>query len=322
MRLTIENHSILCKRPLVSVIVITFQHAVYITSCLESLINQDTNFEYEILIGEDDSNDGTREICVDYAKKYPDKIRLFLRDSSDKHIFKGRVTERKNLVGLIECARGKYLAFCEGDDYWCNNLKLQEQIDGIKSTQSTYSYHDVRVYYQNIKSFHSKSFISQVYNGFEMTNKNISLIDIYFNRVMHLSSLIIEKPKSIPDFFWRLPYGDIGIFALAVTSGKGFYYNKISSVYRKHNAGWSATRGFSNGDKFVAAFEIDRYYGGKNLEELITLSIKYLSETVQFKEEDFKNGRVIVPAPLKVLFYNIKFRTYLFFKRKGLIRPV
>jgi glycosyltransferase involved in cell wall biosynthesis len=66
--------------PLVSVTVTAYQHVNYIKECLDGIIMQKTNFDFEIIVGEDESTDGTRELCIEYAEKYPDKIRLFLRD--------------------------------------------------------------------------------------------------------------------------------------------------------------------------------------------------------------------------------------------------
>ena len=66
--------------PLVSITVATYQHVDYIKQCLDGILMQKTNFLYEIIIGEDGSIDGTQEICKEYARKYPDKIRLFIRD--------------------------------------------------------------------------------------------------------------------------------------------------------------------------------------------------------------------------------------------------
>ena len=71
------------NNPLVSVCIQTYQHVNYIQECLDSILNQDTDFNFEILLGEDESIDGTREICKQYAEKYPNTIRLFLRQRKD-----------------------------------------------------------------------------------------------------------------------------------------------------------------------------------------------------------------------------------------------
>ncbi|WP_439474753.1 glycosyltransferase family 2 protein [Algoriphagus formosus] len=115
--------------PLVSVCVPTFQHAKYIKQCLETIIGQKTSFSYEILIGEDASTDGTREICKSIAEKNQDKVRLFLRDANEKWTRDGKKVGRKNHLELYQSARGKFICICDGDDYWMNENKLQYQVD-------------------------------------------------------------------------------------------------------------------------------------------------------------------------------------------------
>lgn len=123
-------------KPLVSICTSTYQHKRYIKDCLDAILIQKTNFDFELIIGEDESNDGTREICKEYAKKYPDKIRLFLRNrkTSQLHDKDGKLITRFNGKWTRESARGKYIALCEGDDYWTDPLKLQKQVDFLKKT--------------------------------------------------------------------------------------------------------------------------------------------------------------------------------------------
>jgi glycosyltransferase involved in cell wall biosynthesis len=117
------------RLPLVSVIVLAYRHAGYIGACLDGILKQRTDFDFEIIIGEDGSTDGTREICVEYAGRHPDKIRLFLRDrrlsigrddSGDPIIFNG--------IWANFAARGRYVAKCDGDDYWTDPDKLAKQV--------------------------------------------------------------------------------------------------------------------------------------------------------------------------------------------------
>ena len=106
-------------QPLVSVKMITYNHAPYIAQAIEGVIQQKTNFPFELVIGEDCSTDGTREIVFDYQRKYPDIIRVI---TSDKN-----VGMNKNGYRTMKACRGKYVAFCEGDDYWHHPNKLQIQ---------------------------------------------------------------------------------------------------------------------------------------------------------------------------------------------------
>lgn len=121
------------KQPLVSISIITYNQAEYISQAIEGALMQKTNFDYEILIGEDDSSDGTREICKKYAAKHPDKIRLFLNKRKNVIYVSGYPTGRRNMINNLKNARGKYIAFCEGDDYWTDSYKLQKQVDFLEA---------------------------------------------------------------------------------------------------------------------------------------------------------------------------------------------
>ncbi len=120
----ISDPSALVKEPLVSAKMITYNHAPYIAQAIEGVLQQEVDFPYELVIGEDCSTDGTREIVFDYQKKYPDIIRVI---TSDKN-----VGARKNGLRTGKPCRGKYIAYCEGDDYWHHPLKLQKQVDFLE----------------------------------------------------------------------------------------------------------------------------------------------------------------------------------------------
>ena len=107
--------------PLVSVKMITYNHAPYIAQAIEGVLMQKTSFPFELVIGEDCSTDGTREIVVDYKTRFPHIIRVV---TSERNV--GMM--KNGLRTLAEC-KGKYIAFCEGDDYWHRQDKLQMQVD-------------------------------------------------------------------------------------------------------------------------------------------------------------------------------------------------
>jgi glycosyltransferase involved in cell wall biosynthesis len=115
------------ETPSVAVCMVTYNHEKYITQAVESIVSQQTNFPYKLFIGEDCSTDKTRIICLELKEKYPDKIELLLNE--------------KNLGGTKNTARvyaacfayGKYIAICEGDDYWTDPYKLQKQVDFLEA---------------------------------------------------------------------------------------------------------------------------------------------------------------------------------------------
>jgi glycosyltransferase involved in cell wall biosynthesis len=106
--------------PKVSIFIVTYNHENYISQCIDSVLSQVTNFDYEIIIGEDCSYDNTLQICLNYQLEHKN-IRLL---KSDKNI--GLIA---NWIRSIKACRGKYIAICEGDDFWIDPNKLQIQTD-------------------------------------------------------------------------------------------------------------------------------------------------------------------------------------------------
>lgn len=109
----------------ISVIIVTYNQEHTIGRAIESVLNQDTEATYEIVIGDDCSNDGTEAVCRDYATRFPDKIRYIRRTQN--------LGLQQNYYDCIAMARGRYLADCAGDDYWVDSLKLQRQFETLES---------------------------------------------------------------------------------------------------------------------------------------------------------------------------------------------
>ena len=115
--------------PLVSVCVITYNHGKYIRQCLDGILMQEVNFPYEVLIHDDASPDDTADIILEYEAKYPDVIKPICRTVNQYS--QGIDVSRFN----FERAQGKYIAQCEGDDYWTDPRKLQMQVDFLEKNQ-------------------------------------------------------------------------------------------------------------------------------------------------------------------------------------------
>lgn len=121
-----NNHDIT-----VSIIMLCYNHKAYIRQALDSIFSQKTKYNFELLITDDCSQDGSQEILLEYKKKYPNKIRLFLR--------KKNLGTTKNSYYLRTIAKGKYLAALEGDDFWCSDNKLEKQLDFLESHPEYYA---------------------------------------------------------------------------------------------------------------------------------------------------------------------------------------
>lgn len=114
--------------PEVSVIVVTYNQEGTIARALDSILAQECDFDFEIIVGEDGSSDGTREICRDYALRYPERIRL-LPEASNKGVV-------DNYFDCLAVCRGQFVADCAGDDYWPCQERMQSQRDFLRSNPS------------------------------------------------------------------------------------------------------------------------------------------------------------------------------------------
>ncbi len=129
--ITYETKEAQSQFPDISVVVITYNQEMYIRECLDSIIDQVTQYSFEIIIGEDCSTDDTLLVCQEYLHKYPQHIRILHSIVNQGFL--------RNYFSTLSASRGKYIAPCAGDDYWCDQYKLQKEVDFIKNN-SGYSF--------------------------------------------------------------------------------------------------------------------------------------------------------------------------------------
>jgi glycosyltransferase involved in cell wall biosynthesis len=164
--------------PLVSVLIISYNHEKYIRQAIEGCLMQQTSFPYEIIIHDDASTDSSAKIIQEYADKYPELIIPILQ--KENQYSKG---VRIIATLLIPVARGKYIALCEGDDYWTNPQKLERQVDFLeKHSEFSGSAHQSLVLKEKIQ----KIFKQKV-------KPNLCLNDLLSGRVFHTASFLFRK---------------------------------------------------------------------------------------------------------------------------------
>ena len=122
----VSDSSRLPKFPLVSVLMLAYNHERYLAEAIESIVAQQCDFPFELVVGEDASTDGTLQVALNYQKLYPEIIRVVHSTSN--------VGMNANGLRVFECSRGRYIAFCEGDDFWCALDKLAQQVRAIEET--------------------------------------------------------------------------------------------------------------------------------------------------------------------------------------------
>ena len=224
--------------PLVSVVVMTYQHATYIRECIDSILSQKTLFPFEIVIGEDGSSDGTREICIEYAEKYLDKIRLFLRDRSLSQFYlpDGHVV-RFNSLFTREATRGKYIAVCEGDDYWTDDGKLTAQVTEMEGDGSiSICSHNYMEYLEEQKIFRKNS-SDEVLNSLpEKFSYSYADMPCWVTQPLTVMHRKEDYPSSELIFsytYWR----DNHVVYYLLKKGKGLFLNSSMGIYRKTGKG-------------------------------------------------------------------------------------
>ncbi|WP_299334731.1 glycosyltransferase family 2 protein [uncultured Psychroserpens sp.] len=286
-------------KPLVSIITITYNHIDYIQQCLDSLINQDTNFEFEILLGDDCSNDGTRELCIDYAKKYPSVIRLFLHERENNIAIDGRPSGRFNYVYNFTKAKGKYIAVCEGDDFWVDSKKLQKQIDFLE-INPTYSFCWTRFNVLN----NSTGELQLDFNG-KYFSDDSDIVDFDFERSLkgwHIGNLTLVYKKEWLDISIHNKFKyfrDIYIIAQLLKKGNGACLNFVGAHYRQHGSGIHSSISVFEGFKLGYFTHREIYKdNAKN---------KFLKRKYHLSFQNYVNALIVDRQLLKAFLLNFKF---------------
>ena len=206
--------------PLVSVRTSTYNHGKYIKACIEGVLMQKTTFPIEFIIGEDCSTDETREIVFGYAKRYPDIIRVITADYN--------VGSKANGRRCIRVCRGKYMAICEGDDYWTDPYKLQKQVDFLEG-HPEYGLVYAKAKYFNQKQQKFEGVLGKDYISFEnLLRENI----IPTLTVMLRKSLIFQYYNEIDvsKMGWKM--GDYPLWLWVAERSKLYFINDVVAVYR------------------------------------------------------------------------------------------
>ncbi|SKB36743.1 Glycosyltransferase involved in cell wall bisynthesis [Salegentibacter holothuriorum] len=255
--------------PLVSICIQTYNQASYIKESLDAILSQKINFSIELLLGDDDSTDGTREICIAYAKKYPEKIRLFFHHRMNNISVSGKPTGIFNSLYNIFSSRGKFIAYCDGDDLWDDTYKLQKQVDYLRANPNTsFTYHEVKLIDKNGLLISNNSDLKLSERDFTSTQLKKAFIQPPISTWCFRNQI-----KDIPIEFTKIFNGDNFWMSLLGNYGDGKYLENIKpSFYRIHPASiWStAEKSFQLKSKFETYSYLSKYYKrkkDKNLSE-------------------------------------------------------
>jgi lipopolysaccharide biosynthesis glycosyltransferase len=216
------------QQVMVSVICLTYNHREFIERTLEGIISQETDFDFEVIVSDDASTDGTQDIIRKFHDKYPNKIKNVLRDVN--------VGIGQNCYEALKMAKGKYLAGCDGDDFWIDSHKLQEQIDFLESNSDYTICCSSLIIADNdkknisfINDYISKNYILKDYYGFK------DLLNCRFIA----SCTVVMRWKlhgNVPDFIRQYNIIDFPLSLIHAAFGKIKVMNdKIYSQYNIHN---------------------------------------------------------------------------------------
>lgn len=238
--------------PMVSVIVPTYQHSAYIEQCLDGILMQQTTFPVEILVGEDESDDGTREICQRYAEAHPQLIRLRLGSRKDVIRILGKPTGRYNALGLLKAARGRYIALCEGDDYWTDPLKLQKQVDFLERHPGY------------TMCFHHANLLKEGEIQLFPIPPEVDLSDVQYDDLLRTYNFITTASvlfrnvfKSVPDWFLKVPFLDMALYAVAASKGKVKCLEDNMAVWRFTGTGsWTGLELWEQNTRLLMSFDL------------------------------------------------------------------
>lgn len=214
---------------------LTYNHEPYIRQCLDGFVMQKTNFKFEAIVHDDASTDGTASIIREYAEKYPDIIKPIFETEN-------QYSKKDGSLGRIMDAhtRGKYVAMCEGDDYWTDPLKLQKQVDFLEShPEYVMCSHFFQNFIQDSKSFSG-------YGPICIIKDKSYDFDYYIKReawITHPLSVMYRK-SALNSSKYRdcILKKDLTLFYFLLKQGKGYLMKDIMAVYRKHSGGvWSGS---------------------------------------------------------------------------------
>ncbi|MFC0876129.1 glycosyltransferase family 2 protein [Saccharicrinis sp. FJH2] len=216
--------------PVLSIICLTYNHEKYVRDALDGFLMQQTSFPIEIIVHDDASTDKTQEIIKEYYSKCPDVIKPILQKENQKSKGNGIVSKI-----TYNAAKGKYIALCEGDDYWTDPHKLQKQVDFLE-IHNDYSAiaHQVNVIYSSANK--------ETHLFRDNVPSVITINDIIEARYFHTASIVFRTQvlRNNVDLPQNIISGDRALYILLCSNGKIKFLSDVMGVYRKNEGGISS----------------------------------------------------------------------------------
>lgn len=206
----------------VSIFMLTYNQEHFIAQTIESVLMQKTNFNYQLVIGEDFSTDETRRICENYAVQYPQKIKLL-------PALVKNIGLTANYMRTIQECDGKYIAICDGDDYWIDEFKLQKQVTYLEKNPHCDLVHT------NLRLLKdSGEFVSVIREKSKLEFKTFEDM-LQDNKIYSLTVMFrnFQDKSKLPQWVLKYPYGDLPTYLWILKEGGGVHLlEDITAVYR------------------------------------------------------------------------------------------
>ncbi|CAN5329485.1 glycosyltransferase family A protein [soil metagenome] len=287
-------------RPVLSVRLLTYNHKPYIAQSIDSVLMQVTDFPIEIVIGEDDSTDATRAICQDYADRYQDRIRLMLRSDKNRITINGVKTSRYNFVETINDCRGEFIALLDGDDFWTDPNKLQQEVNALRThPEVVLTFHNAshaaangRIIGLSVLSAHQK--------------RDVSKTELQQAWGPPVTSTICFRNliQQFPEEFFKVLNGDMFLISLLGEFGGGkFLFSVQPSVYRLHRGSMFSSL------KSMKSMEFSRLTHARLAEYNRRIGNAVLAEYFDAKEHEIY---AIIHVHWRRTFFQLKRSLYLF----------
>lgn len=259
----------------VSVCIITYNHEAFIQKAIESILIQDTTFEFEIIISNDASKDGTHDIIVNIINSHPKgkNIKYFNQEVN--------LGMMNNLFFALKQCTGKYIAFCEGDDFWIDTKKLQKQYDFLESNHA-YSF----------CGHQSKQLIDDTYYDLQIPVGEYKFGDIVKKNRITTASLVFRSESiiALDSINQNFHAADWIMQFLALKVGNAYVLNDVMSVYRKHENGiWS-----KNSLKQMGLLGIKVLKQAKRIYKGDRLKIKMIDDAILVRKKEYGLNKGLV----------------------------
>jgi glycosyltransferase involved in cell wall biosynthesis len=218
------------EKPLVTVSLVVFNQENYLREAIESCLMQKVNFSYEIIIHDDKSSDNSANIIMDYANKYPDVIVPILQTEN-------QFSQGTEIISkfIIPKAKGKYVAFLEGDDYWNDPMKLQFQVDFMES------HFDVAMCFTATKKIHASNPDKPKIRRYKRHHSVVPHQDVILigGSLLDMGAVVARKSvfNDIPKWYYYSQMWDNTVPLLSMLHGHIFFLNRVTCVYRENTPG-------------------------------------------------------------------------------------